>query len=205
LKEINIESWNRKEHFHHFSAMSNPYFSVTVPLDVTFAYHKCKLTDISFFVQYLHDCMRAINQVENMRYRIRDGRVYDVGIIHASATVMREDKTFGFSWIEFDENENVFAENFRREKLRIQTHHELFPPTNGDNCVHCSAMPWINFTSQQEPLSGKAESVPKLSFSKISTHENKMNMNVAVSVNHALVDGYHVSRFLDLFQQYLNE
>jgi len=147
LKEINIESWNRKEHFHHFSAMS----------------------------------------------------------IHASATVMREDKTFGFSWIEFDENENVFAENFRREKLRIQTHHELFPPTNGDNCVHCSAMPWINFTSQQEPLSGKAESVPKLSFSKISTHENKMNMNVAVSVNHALVDGYHVSRFLDLFQQYLNE
>lgn len=205
MKEINIDTWNRKQHFHHFSALSNPFFAVTVPIDVTNAYQKSKANGQSFFVTYLYDCMKAINQVENMRYRIRQGRVYDVGTIHASATIMREDKTFGFSWIYFDSNFDVFNQNFIAEKNRIQSNHELYPPVNGDNCIHCSAMPWFNFTSQKEPVSGKIQSIPELSFSKAVTQDNKIIMNVAISVNHALVDGYHVGLFVALFQKYLND
>ena len=205
MKEINIDTWNRKQHYHHFVALSNPFFAVTIPIDVTIAYYRCKEKGKSFFVKYLHDCMKAINEVENMRYRIREGRVYDVGIIHASATIMREDKTFGFSWIPFDNNFDVFHQNFLNEKLRIQTHHELYPPTNGDNCIHCSAMPWFEFTSQKEPVSGNIESIPELSFSKIVTKDEKIIMNVAISVNHALVDGYHVGLFVNSFQKYLDQ
>lgn len=204
MKEINIDTWNRKQHYHHFAGLSNPFFAVTVPVEVTKAYRKCKTEGKSFFVRYLHDCMKAINEVENMRYRIREDRVFDVGTVHASATIMREDKTFGFSWIEYNSNFDVFYQNFLDEKFRIQTHHELYPPINGDNCIHCSAMPWFNFTSQKEPVSGKVESIPELSFSKVITTEDKMNMNVAISVNHALVDGYHVGLFVNLFQQYLD-
>ena len=205
MKEINLNTWNRKEHFHHFSALSNPYFAVTVPIDVTYAYHKSKLENVSFFVRYLHDCMKAINAVENMRYRIIDGKVFDLKIIHASATIMRHDKTFGFSWIEYDEDISIFNKNFEEEKLRIQNNHELYPPTNGENCIHCSALPWINFTSQKEPVSGKLESIPELSFSKVVLENKIRTMNLAISVNHALVDGYHVSQFIDLFQKYLNQ
>lgn len=205
MKKINIDTWNRKQHFHHFTALSNPFFALTVPVDVTLAYQKSKSKGVSFFVQYLHDCMRAINEVENMRYRISEGEVFDVETVHASATISREDMTFGFSWIVYDVDFSIFNNNFQEEKLRIQTNHELYPPINGDNCIHCSAMPWINFTSQREPVSGKLESIPELSFSKVTTDGDKKMMNVAISVNHALVDGYHVGLFLDLFQQYLNE
>lgn len=204
MKEINIDSWNRKQHYHHFVALNNPFFAVTVPVNVTNAYKKSKASGKSFFVRYLHDCMKAINEVENMRYRIREGRVFDIGTVHASATIMREDYTFGFSWIPFNSNHNVFYENFVAEKLRIQTHHELYPPITGDNCIHCSVMPWFNFTSQKEPVSGKIESIPELSFSKVVITDNKMSMNVAISVNHALVDGYHVGLFVKLFQQHLD-
>lgn len=205
MKKIDIESWNRKQHFHHFVALSNPYFAVTIPVDVTKAYQKSKSEKIGFFVKYLHDCMRAINVVENMRYRIIDGQVYDVEVVHASATIIREDNTFGFSWIEYDNMFSVFNHNFQKEKQRIQDKHELYPPTNGENCIHCSAMPWINFTSQKEPVSGKLASVPEISFSKVIVENEKRTMNVAISVNHALVDGYHVGLFIDLFQKYLDE
>lgn len=205
MKEINIETWNRKQHFHHFSSLKNPFFAVTVPVDVTLAYDKSKSKNISFFVKYLHDCMKAINATDNMRYRIIDNKVFDVEVVHASATIMREDKTFGFSWIEFDEEFTVFNDNFQKEKIRIQNNHELYPPVNGQNCIHCSALPWFNFTSQKEPVSGKLESIPELSFSKVVLENNKRSMNLAISVNHALVDGYHIGIFLDLFQKYLNE
>lgn len=205
MKKIEIGNWNRKQHFHHFSALSNPYFAVTVPIDVTKAYQKSKSQNVGFFVKYLHDCMKAINNVENMRYRIIDGHVFDVEIVHASATILREDNTFGFSWIVYDEKFSLFNQNFQKEKQRIQDNHELYAPNNGENCIHCSAMPWINFTSQKEPFSGKVASVPELSFSKVILENNKRTMNVAISVNHAVVDGYHVGLFLDLFQKYLDE
>lgn len=204
MKEVDINTWNRKQHFEHFINLSNPFFGVTIPLDVTHAYHKSKKEGKSFFVRYLHDCMQAINKVENMRYRIRNNRVFDIETVHASATIMREDKTFGFSWIDFDENFEIFNHNFQKEKHRIQLHPDLYPPINGDNCIYCSAMPWFNFTSQSEPISGKLESIPKLSFSKVKTDNGNMIMNVAISVNHALVDGYHVGLFVELFQQNLN-
>jgi len=205
LKTIDINTWNRKQHYKHFSALSDPYFGITTAVDVSRAYDYAKQNDISFFGVYLHACMRAINTVENLRYRIVDNEVVIYDVIHASATIMRSDKTFGFSFIDYDEDLNVFLENIKAEKERIESNHELYPPKNGLDCIHCSAMPWLNFTGHKEPNSGLKESVPKLAFGKMYETNGQKLMNVAISVNHALADGYHVGLFVEAFQDYLNQ
>jgi len=200
LKSIDIKTWNRRQHFEHFKALANPFFTVTIPFNVSKAYDFSKKNKVSFFGKYLHDCMKAINDVENFRYRILDDKVVDFEVIHASATISREDHTFGFSFIEYDEDLNVFIKNLEKEKNRIQNTNELYPPKNGLDCIHCSAMPWFDFTGHKEPVSGKQESIPELAFGKVVNGR----MNVAVNVNHALVDGYHVGLFAKKFQFYLN-
>lgn len=205
MKEIDINTWNRKQHFEHFSKLKDPYFAVTIPVDVTKAYQFSKDENISFFGVYLHDCMKAINSVENFRYRIVDSKVVDYDVIHASATIMRVNKTFGFSFIDFNENLEVFLKNLKDEKLRIENSNALFPPKNGLDCIHCSAMPWMHFTGHKEPVSGENESVPKLAFSKVLEHNGEMKMNVSINVNHALVDGYHLALFAEAFQNNLNK
>ena len=40
--EINIDSWNRKEHFHFFSKFEEPFFGITAELDCTHAYKESK-------------------------------------------------------------------------------------------------------------------------------------------------------------------
>jgi chloramphenicol O-acetyltransferase type A len=149
--------------------------------------------------------MKAINAVENFKYRIEEGKVIVYKIIHASPTIMRSDNTFGFSFIEYDENLNEFAKNFEKEKLRIQNSNDLYPPKNSLDCIHCSAMPWLNFSGHKEPVSNTIDSVPKFAFGKASYVEDKLIMNVSVCVNHALVDGYHVGIFSEKFQEYLNQ
>ena len=39
-KIIDIATWNRKEHFEHFSAFDDPFFGVTVNVDCTRAYRE---------------------------------------------------------------------------------------------------------------------------------------------------------------------
>jgi len=204
LKKIDLDSWNRKHHFNHFNALADPYFAVTIPFDVTEAYKKSKNTKCSFFAIYLHECMKAINSVQNFKYRIIDNEVFEYDVINASATFLRIDNTFGFSFINFSENFEEFNANIESEKHRINESTELYPPVNGLDCIHCSALPWFSFTSQKEPFSGTKDSVPKFAYSKTYKKGDQLLMNVGISVSHALVDGYHVGLFVEKFQENLN-
>ncbi|GAB1855522.1 chloramphenicol acetyltransferase [Flavobacteriaceae bacterium MHTCC 0001] len=204
VKEIDINSWDRKQHYEHFIKFKDPYFGVVVPFDVTTAYHASKTYHYSFFGRYLHDCMKAVNTVEPFKYRIKDEKVIIHDVIHASATIMRTNKTFGCSFINFNEDLKVFLHHLEIEKQRIQNSNDLFPPQNGSNCIHCSALPWVAFTGHKEPVSGMFESVPKLGFSKLYKEDGKLMMNVSIDVNHALMDGYHVGLFSEKFQDFLN-
>jgi len=205
VKKLNIETWNRKAHFNFFNTFVDPYFGVTAKVDVTKAYAYAKATDKSFFSMYLHACMKAVNAVEAFKYRIEnENEVVVHDAIHASATILRPDKTFGFSFIDFHEDYEVFNGNVQSEKERIYNSTALFPPKNTEDCIYCSAMPWIDFSGHKEPFHGKKESVPRLAFSKMIDEGEYKKMNIAITVNHALMDGYHVGQFVEKYQEYLN-
>lgn len=205
LKTIDINTWSRKQLYDHFTKLQDPYFGVTIPFDVTKAYKKAKTNNYSFFGVYLHACMVAINNVEQLKYRILEDQVVCYDTINASATILNDDKTFGFSFIDYNENLEKFLNNLELEKQRIQTTGELYPQKNGLDCIHCSALPWVNFTGHKEPVSGNKESVPKLAFGKAVKVNDSLQINVAISANHALVDGYHIGLFSELFQKQLNK
>ena len=205
MEIINIDTWKRKQHYEHFNAMKDPFFGVTVTMDVSKAYNFSKENKISFFGKYLHDCMKAINDVDALKLRIDNENIITYKVINASPTILRKDQTFGFSYINFDKNLNIFLENFEAEKQRVLSSNELYPPVNSTDCIHCSALPWVSFLGHKEPISGLIDSVPKLAFGKVEAKNEKFSMNVAIRVNHALVDGYDVGLFIEKFQYYLNK
>lgn len=51
---INLETWERKEHYLFFSQFEEPFFGVTVSIDCTKAYQIAKEKKTSFFLYYLY-------------------------------------------------------------------------------------------------------------------------------------------------------
>lgn len=206
MKYLDIENWNRKALFEHFKTLADPTFGLVAEVEVSKIYQYSKVKKESFFVRYLHACMKAVNSVENLKYRIEGNKVAVYETIHASATIARKDTTFGFSFIKYSEDFKEFTKNFQQEKERIINSTDLFPLQYSLGCIHCSAIPWVSFTGHKEPFSGnKNDSVPQLSFGKIKHQNNKMLMPVSINVNHALVDGYHVGQFFEKFQEELDK
>ena len=140
-QKIDITTWNRKEHFEFFSKFEEPFFGTTIQFDCTKAYHKAKELGVSFFVYYLHKTIVAVNKIENFRYRIENENVYLFDKINASATILRDDKTFGFSEIEYDEKLSNFESNFIKESSRVQNTTGLFTREYNENIIHFSALP----------------------------------------------------------------
>ena len=69
---IDLEHWNRKEHFLFFGSMDDPFFGLTTQIDVTSIYKEAKADHASFFLYSLHKIMTAVNEVKEFRYRIID-------------------------------------------------------------------------------------------------------------------------------------
>ena len=205
-QELDITTWNRKEHFEFFSKFEEPFFGTTIQFDCTRAYDKSKELGVSFFTYYLHKTLVAVNKTENFRYRIHDEKVFIYDKINVSSTILRDDKTFGFSEIEYDENLNAFIENYNTEATRVKNTSGLFTREYNENIVHFSALPWINFTSISHSRSFTfPDSCPKFSFGKITAENDKKLMSMSVHVHHGLVDGYHLGLFFEEFERLMNE
>jgi chloramphenicol O-acetyltransferase type A len=199
--KINLETWNRKDHFLFFKQMEEPFYGITTTLDCTKGYEEAKQLGVSFFTYYLHKTLVAVNAVENFKYRIENDEVVLHETICASATIMREDKTFGFSYMDFAENLDEFAEIVTTEIDRIQHTTGIFTRTYPENIIHFSALPWIDFTSISHSRSFTwPDSCPKISFGKMTDQNGKKSIPLSVHVHHGLVDGYHVGLFLEKLQ-----
>lgn len=204
---VAIDQWNRKDHYNFFSKFDEPFFGITVNVDCTMAYKKAKESKTSFFLYYLYRALKAANQVENFRYRIIDDKVYLFDVINASPTINRPDNTFGFSFLNYNEDENSFRSNALEVIKKVQESKSLFPEGEDKiNVIHFSALPWLNFTSMSHARNYKyPDSCPKISFGKVTEINNTKTMAISIHAHHGLVDGYHVGLFVEKFQALLNE
>lgn len=204
-KQIDLNSWSRIEHFNFFNNFEEPFFGVCVEIDCTTAYKFCKDNNQGFFIFYLYQCLAAANSIEAFRLRIENNQVVCYNQVNASAVINRPDQTFGFSYIDFHSDFKEFSEIATREIERVKSTSGLKPAGSGDNVLHISAMPWLKFTSLSHARSFSfKDSCPKISFGKMTETNGIKLMPLSIHVNHALMDGYHVSLFVDEFQKRMN-
>ena len=206
FSEINIEEWARKDHFHFFRKFEEPFFGITSEVDCTELYIKSKREGASFFLQYLYLSLKAANETEPFRYRIKGDKVLVFDTIHASPTINRPDGTFGFSYMSFYNTFEKFSEEAKKEIDRVRGTKGLEPALSGENVIHYSSIPWISFKSLSHARSFSFEdSCPKISMGKMTLRDDRRYMPVSVHAHHALMDGFHVGQFFERYQELLQE
>lgn len=204
-KPLDLNTWPRKDHFHFFRQFEEPFFGVCVNIDCTKAYQTCKENKQSFFLYYLYTSLKAANSIEPFRYRISGDEIIVYDSVNASPTINRPDGTFGFAYMDFKESFNDFIPIAELEIEKVRNSTGLIPAITGENVIHYSSLPWINFTSLSHARSFSfKDSIPKISFGKMTENASVKTMPVSVHVHHGLMDGYHVGQFIDYFQQLMN-
>ncbi len=206
--KIDLNTWSRRDYYKYFGSYDDPYFGVVVNVDCTTAYDYCKTHDVSFFLYYMYESIKALNRVENFRYRISDGEVWLFDRVHASPVIAREDHSFGFALFEYTDDFDSFRAIAEKQMAEVQTYTGL-PIYNGPrilDVVHYTTLPWFSFTGFKHEKNIRCEeSIPKLAFGKFFESEGKKLMPHSINANHGLVDAYHIGKYLEFFQEGLNK
>ena len=205
---LNINTWNRREHFEFFNRFDEPFFGITAELDFTKGYDFCKANSIPFFLYYHYQSILAVNKIEEFRYRIKEEEILIYDPIHVTATISRTDNTFSFSFIPFTESFEEFCDMAKMEieKIRKISGLGLTEDTGRLDVIHFSTVPWISFTGVTHARNFKVkDSIPKITFGKYFRKNDKIYMPISVNVHHGLMDGYHVGKYLQLVEHLMND
>lgn len=212
---IDVASWKRRQHYELFRNAANPFFSVTVTVDVTALWQRRAEPGASFTLDSNYALLLAAHGSEAFRLRLRGDQAGRKGPPHdqevwlhdrvgVGTTVLRSDETFGFARLDLNENYASFASAGRAALAKGKDPAFWDPLHGGDDVIYHSVLPWIRFNSFTNALPGH-DSIPRVVFGQVFEEAGGYRMPVGVEVHHALVDGLDIARLLDAFQQHLND
>ena len=203
-QKIDPHTWERAAVFNFFRTFAEPLHGMCLRVDCTATYCYAKDHRLSVFLSLLHRALAAAQQVENFRIRIVDDEVWLYRQIHGDSAVDRPNGTIGFAYFRFHPDLDAFVKEARPEVERVRQRNDL-EPSSAQDLIHFSVLPWVDFTSLSHARNfAHDDSVPRITFGKMTEAEGRRTMPVSIHVHHALVDGLHVAQFVEHFQNFLN-
>jgi chloramphenicol O-acetyltransferase type A len=204
---LDITNWARRDVFEFFRAFDKPYFNVCTRLDVTNLIALLReRPQISVSLAYHYFALRAANEIEPFRYRLREGKVVVHDTIHAGTTVLLPNETFTLAYFDYEADFKKFIDQAERAVSGVLLGDGGFRPDPRDDRIHFTTLPWVSFTSFSHARNwGIEDSVPKIAFGKFIKEDGRTLLPFSVEVHHALMDGLHVGRYLSLIEQMLGD
>lgn len=207
MKYIDLDTWNRKEHFAFFYRMDYPQFNICFNLNITQFLAFTKKNNLSFYYAMIHAVTTVVNDTEDFRYRIRDGKVLLHKKIHPSFTYMEPGDDL-FKMVTIDLKDDIFEfEKIAKETSAKQKDFLRIDKLIGrDDLIYITCIPWISFTHISHTITvNKNDAVPRISWGKYFKEGDKVLLPFSVQVHHALMDGMHVGRYAEKLQKYLDQ
>lgn len=198
-KNIDMDSFARKKHFEHFNSLAYPYLGVCVNVDITGLKETTEKLNISFFNTILYLITTSANSVPEFRQRINDSRdgIIEFNLCNPSITLARPDNTYCYCNLDINKGLKEFVLYAEEKKKRSIEENILEDGDDVNSLYFISTIPWISFTGIVQPTPYPADSNPRFLIGKYFMSENKVLLPLSIQANHALVDGYHISQFLE--------
>jgi chloramphenicol O-acetyltransferase type A len=205
-KYLDLEKWIRKDVFEFFLAFDKPYFNICTQLDITPLLTALGDRKVSVSLAYHYFALRAANEIEPFRYRLKDGQVIVYDVIHGGTTVLLPSEIFTLTYFEYMPSFKKFMAGAELAMKEAVSGDGAFRPNPRDDMIHFTTLPWVSFTSFSHARNwGREDSVPKIAFGKFTKVNERTLLPFSVEVHHALMDGLHVGRYVARLEEALRD
>ena len=205
MRDIDFQTWARREHFKTYSGFDQPHFGMCANVDITEFHRFVRQRGHSFTVAIVYIISRAANAIPEFRHRIREGRVVEHEVVHPSTTILVEEDLFSFCTMSYVEEFSRFADGAAERIASVREHPTLEDEPGQDDLLFMTPIPWVSFTSFMHPLASRPpDSVPRFAWGKHFEEGGTLKMPLGVQGHHALMDGIHMGKFYEKVQECLH-
>ena len=207
VKEIDVDSWDRKSVYEYFGTFSNPCYGFNVEMDITELVKVTKENKQSFFINMLFLVYMGLESIEEMRTRIVNHKVVVYEEINPAYTVMTKLGAFENCGVKATHDYKTFYERVHLdvETAKIKGH---IKDSYNDSALmdeyYINCVPWLSFASMTHPLPDNDHSnssVPRVCWGKFYSVGERAKIMLNITANHMLVDGKAMSDTFEAIQK----
>jgi chloramphenicol O-acetyltransferase type A len=223
---LDLAQWPRRPAFEFFKDFDNPFFNFSLRLDAAplKAWLQARKAQqlqqqqqqqntatetaavplpgtFSQACQFL--VLRLANLHEAFRYRMEGGNVRVHEELHVGATVMRDDHTFGFTFLTHDTSFTRFAETSTATLAAARRSDTPFADqrVSSTAVVHMTTVPWVHFTSLAHARNYRREdSIPKFAFGRMEADGARLWLPFSIEVHHGVMDGKDAGHYVQALE-----
>ncbi|WP_411680919.1 CatA-like O-acetyltransferase [Clostridium thailandense] len=206
---VDLEKWERKEHFKYYTEKIKCGYSITSNLDVTLFKKSLEKNNLKFYPSFIYCVTYNINLMQEFRMRWGENNsliIYD--IVHPNYTIFhKDDHTFSDIWSEYANDFYKFYDNYKYDIEKYSDIKGVKVKTNQPENFYCiSCVPWLSFTGYSTYTSDSNPSLmPIITYGKYNEENGKWIMPFTVTISHAVADGYHVSKLINSIQMTIDK
>ena len=200
MKMIDMATWPRRGMYDYFSGVSNPFYSVTVQLDVTDLAAWARREGLSFYYALVYLCTQAVNQTEAFRYDIREGQVALLDRREPSFTDLKPGAEL-FHIVTMAAGEDI--RDFCREARQKSRAQEVFldMAAEAGPLIYFSCLPWVELTAlTNERDFYRDDTVPRIAWGRYVEQNGRLKLGLSLEVNHRFIDGLHIGQFVQALE-----
>lgn len=196
MEIIDISTWERREAFELFSRKDYPFYSVTVPIDVTNVKAVSKSRGLSFYYLMVWLCTKAVNSVAEFRVRIHGDEVVRLERTEPSFTDMQKGaEQFHIVTTSWEEDAVAFCLKAKKKSEEQKCFIDM--GTETDALIYFSCTPWFDFTAlTNEHDLDRDDAVPRLAWGRYYEEGGRLLLHLSIEVNHRTVDGFHIGKLV---------
>lgn len=207
--KIDKEKWQRKKVFELYSKDVPCTYSMTINLDITGLKNKIEIKQLKFFPVILYGLSKFVNKYKEFRMDLNeDGELGYYDKINPIFTVFEEaQEQFYQVWIKYDDDFEVFYQNYLLDMKNYQQQEiKSSKLLLEKNVFNVSCVPWVSFTGFNLNLAkGYDYYLPIFTIGKYFEQGEKILLPLAIQVHHGVCDGFHLSRFINDLQEWLDK
>lgn len=207
---VDKEKYYRKGVYRHFSEDCKCSVSMTARIDVTELYRKSKATDTKFYLNFLYILCKVLNSREDYRmgYLWQTDTLVCYDKINPVQYVFHDDtETCSIAYSEYYEDYKTFYDKaFEDLEKAKQTREYGLDSANHPNWFDASYISWLSYDSLNIELpDGHLYFAPIINWGKFRKENERLMMPVTVRMNHAIADGYLITKVFKLLEKEASE
>ena len=203
---IDKNTWPRRGIYDFFAPMSDPFYTLTFPVDVTPLRAWCKAGGLPFYPAMVFAVTRAMEHTEAFLYKDRGGTIVRHDTLVPSFTDLRPGSDqFHIVTLEAGEDPVDFC---RRAKAASAAQRAFITagPWPEDQLVYFTCLPWFPVTAlKNERNLDPADSVPRAAWGRWEEKGDRTELLLSLELNHRLLDGAHVGQFYQALKEWMEQ
>lgn len=208
MKQVRYEDWHRYEHAEFIGRSALPFLQVQCQLDITRLREAAKRKGISFYFALIWVTTKVLEAREDFRWRMRGRDVVLIESPEPSFTDMMQG-TESYKVVHAGRVGDDMAEYARRAR-RVADAQSYFFPTDEeelrDDYTFFSSLPQLPFTGLMQAMdTNKDNFIPQIAWGQFGHKDGRIEMPYSILCNHRMVDGFHVTRFFQELQAYIDK